>query len=238
MRKVTLTAAVLLSLSLAGPALAVPLLPGTSQFQPGAAPPPGSSNYSTAPPAYFTPGNIVAAPLPSSYVPAIGNLTGVVTSIVYQDPVSGNLGFQYHFTSTGSSDLVRATLDGAAWQGVTITDAGADGTGSSTPGPFPPAWSNGDPYFLGRDPSTYGEGLSIQWQVFGQGTVLRAGDASSQIFYDTMAQTFAVGNVGLINGGAVSYAQGYAPGDVPIPEPGALIVFAGGLVGFRRRRRR
>ncbi|HPD17946.1 MAG TPA: hypothetical protein PLE19_23660 [Planctomycetota bacterium] len=213
------TVVVLLALAFAvaanGPVLAAnPLPPGTSLFKPGTVPPLGPPNYSTTLPSYFVAGNIVGGPMASAYAPLTPDIAGVLTSTVYRDPATGFLGFRYHFTSTGASDLIRATIAGASWLGVTITNAGADGSGSSTAGTVAPFWTDGDPNFIQRNPVVFGDGLTIQWRALSRGTALRAGDSSSSIFIETNWETFQTVAVGLLDSGAVSTAQAFAPGPI------------------------
>jgi len=201
-----------LAITAVAPASAAALVPATTLFKPGTSPALGPPDYSTVLPAYFVPVNVVAGPMVSAYAPLTPSITGVLTSTVYRNPATGFLGFQYHFTSTGVSDLIRASMGGFAWTGVTIFNAGADGSGSSTPGTVAPFWSDGDPNFLLRDPVISGEGLTIQWRALSKGTALRAGNSSSLIFYETNWETVRVVNVGLIDSGAVSTASAFAPG--------------------------
>lgn len=191
-----------------------PLPPGTSLYKPGTVPALGPPNYSTSLPSYFVAGNIVGGPLASAYTPLTPDIAGVLTSTVYRNPATGFLGFQYHFTSTGASDLIRATIAGAPWLGVAITDAGADGSGSSTVGTVAPFWTDGDPNFIQRNPVAFGDGLTIQWRALSKGTALRAGDSSSSIFVETNWETFQVVSVGLLDSGAVSTARAFAPGPI------------------------
>lgn len=213
---------------------AVPLDPGTTIYNPNA---PETPVYTTTLPSYFTAGNLVDQ-MTDAYTVATGNITGSVTSIVYRDPATNFLGFQYQFTSTGASDLIRATIGSNAneWSGITIFNAGANGGGASTPGEVAPVWSDGNPYFILRDPTDSGEGVTFQWRVQSRGTRLAGpDDFSALIFLETDATLYQVTDVGLIDSGAVSSAQAFAPA---IPEPTTLTLLGlGGLALLRKRRK-
>ena len=137
-------------------------------------------------------------------------------------------------------DLTKATIGDPTvkpWLGFTILNAGSDGTGSST-GVGSPSWTDGDPYSLDRDSTAAGEGLTIFWKVFNNGTVLRnSTDYSAHIFFETDAKYFAKTSVGILDSGVVSEAEAYAPS--LIPEPASLSLLGlGGLPLLLRRRRR
>ncbi len=222
--------------ALAVPADATPLLPATTINNTDLGID-GIPDFTTGLPGYFVPGNLVGT-LVSPYV---GAFTGTVTSKVYTDPGDGGtLGFEYVFTNTTPGpnlDLVRATIGGptSPWLGVAITDAGADESGTSTTGGTPVSWSDGDPNFLLRDPTISGEGLTIQWRVASDGTVIRnTTDFSARIWFDTDSPAFTTGNVGLLDSGSVAFANAF----VPIPEPATALLLAGGLAGLAAVRRR
>ena len=245
MKRICVASALVMILS-AGPALAVTALPpGSSTFDPlvGSVP-----AFDTVLPAYFVPLYQVAPTLVSNYV---GAFTGTVTSNVYVHPVTGFLAFDYVFTNTtvlpGGAppggpvlDLAKATIgDPVAkqWLGWTIFNCGADGSGSST-GVGAPQWADGDPYSIDRDLTVAGEGLTINWKLSNNGTVIRnAADISAHIFFETDAKYWTTTNVGILDSGEVSDAQAYAPS--LIPEPASLSLLGlGGLALLLKRRRR
>jgi len=192
-------------------------------------------------PAYFTAGNQVAQ-LISPFIQASGAIDGTITSTVFRDPGTGFLGFQYFWdrsSATGDSVLIRSTIGDLSnpWLGVDIFDAGSDSSGSSTPGSVAPVWADGAPNFILRDPVANGAGITVQWRAMSQGTALEEGDYSALIFLQTRSTFFAPTNVGLLDSGAVSHAQALAPA---IPEPLTLtgmLIAAGGLTRYIRRRR-
>jgi hypothetical protein len=218
-------------------ALATTLAPGIGLDKPGQ----GLSTpyYTAGLPSYFVPANEVtsiAEPIAASR----GNMVGTLVSTVYRNPSNSQLTFEYQFTNTGTSDLVRAALDAGPWVGVTIYDAGADGTGASIAGSVGPDWTNGDPIYIGRDQTSY---PYIQWEANDQGTDLigpSSGD-SANIWFSTDATNYQVSYTGLVGGGAISSADLLAPATVTVvPEP--ITTFAlgfglAGLVGYIRRRR-
>jgi hypothetical protein len=153
------------------------------------------------------------------------------------------LAFAYKFTNTPNTtspnEIVRITIDDPSqpWAGVTISDAGADGTGSSTPqGTI--NWASGDPYDLDRDPSFSDPG--IQFKVLSNGTELVSSstesDTSSTIWFATNAKSFRPTGVGLSDGGDTGTAQAYGPA---VPEPSTLLLLligsGCGLFAIRRR---
>jgi len=237
--------------------LAVALIVGTSALAMGATAlpadttvfnpdvpviPPGAAYYSTALPAYMlNPANLVDT-LVSNYVPnPLGGFTGTLTSRVWRDPGDGTLTFEYVWNNTTPGnpvDVLRSTIGDPGqrpWANVAITDVGSDGTGTTTPGAAP-NWSDGDPYFILRDPTVTGEGLTVQWRAFSSGTSIRnTTNVSARVFFDTDAIYYTTTNVGVLDSGVTSNAQGFAPG---IPEPATMALL--GLVGvpFILRRRR
>lgn len=220
-------------------AQAVPLNPGTTVYVPQV---PDTPEYTSTLPSYFTLANQVDQ-MVAAYNAVIGNITGSVTSTVYRDPATNFLSFQYTFTNTGASDLLRATIGSPQqeWLGWNISDAGADGSGASTAGEVAPVWTTGDPFFLLRDPLATGAGVTIQWRVGSSGTRLAGpDDISSLIFFETNAPTYQLTNVGLINSGAVSSAQAFAPAPLStiIPEPATIVLLGIGIFGAAASRRR
>jgi len=222
-------------LSVTSPASAAILSPGTSQTNPDAG---VGTFYSTTLPAL---GALLAQQV-TPFNQTSGNLTGSVTSSVYAN-AGGGLTFTYQFTSTGSNELVRATIADGPFAGITIQDAGSDGSGSSTPAGVP-NWIDGDPFFI---EATVGGGVAFQWRVFSTGTQLNNGDVSAVVFLETDAQNWQLVTMGLSDSGATADAQVLAPSEAapppaPIPEPASLLLWGGlasiGLALRRRARRR
>jgi hypothetical protein len=219
------------NLLLATAASAALLNPGDIQFKPHPSVPPGGSSYSTELPPFGDGANLIA----ELAAPLSGEFEGTVTSQVFRDPATNVLSFHYSIalTDMNPAAIVRATMDG--WAGVTITDVGADASGSS--GTFDPApeWTDGDPLSISRDPQT--EGLSIQWRSAMAtgliGTVVGPGDLSSVAFFVTDVTDYTQGEMDLID----TAVTGEANVLVPIPEPASIALLGLGVLGFFHRRR-
>jgi len=217
---------------------AIPLPPGGALVRPDEGL--TGTGYSTTNP--FSSSYTSVETLNSTFIP-YGGIFGSVTSTVYENQTDGTLGFNYLFTRTGGgSDLAAATIGSSAtnpWLGVTISNAGAYGTGSSTTGGGTPSWTDGYPITLSEALS--GSGIAITWLQGDQGTLLDSpSDHSADIFVVTNAKTYGRTNVGLLDSGDVSRAFALAPSSVP--EPTGLVALFGlagmGLVGLVWRRRK
>ena len=219
------------SLLLASAAMAATLNPGDILFKNHPSVPAGGANYSNVLPPFGGGANLVA----EQTSPFTGDFTGTVTTQVFRDPATQFLSFQYTMAldDVNPAAIVRATMNG--WQGVGITDAGADATGSS--GTFDPApeWTDGDPLSISRDPQT--EGLAMQWrQTFTTGligTVVGPGDLSSVMFFVTDVTDFRPGELDAID----TAFSGEANVLVPIPEPASLALLSIGALSLLLRRR-
>ncbi len=223
------TRVVMLLAILAAVSYAAPLPPNVTLTKPGVGLPP--PNYTVGLPSYFTPANLVktlVAPMTIDFV-------GTVTTQVYTNNVGGYT-FAYVFQNNGTGaapDLVRATFDPANWGNVTITDAGADGSGLSTPAGQAPNWSNGDPYLIARADLASGTYPFLQWRVANVGTVIAPGDRSSVIWLETGTASFTFSSLGLLDGGRVGKAQVLV---VPAPAAALLGALGLGMIGWLRRR--
>jgi len=234
MKRTTAIIAVAVVAIFGSAALASPLPPGSSLDKPGTSPAlPGPNYYTIGLPSYFLPVNLVTS-LTAPIVPSAGNITGTVISTVYMNPSNSQLTFEYKFTNTGADELIRAAFDLSHWAGVTITDAGADGSGSSYAGTVLPTWTNGDPIFIGRDATAY---PYIQWRADSKGTSLvgPSSGLSSNIWFSTNATAYQVGYTGLSDGGAISSANVLGPN---VPEPITMVTLLLGMGGMAVRRRR
>jgi hypothetical protein len=216
---------------LASAASAATLNPGDILFKSNPAVPAGGTAYSTVIPPSGDAANLIA----QLDAPFTGEFQGTLTSKVFRDPVSHVLSFEYSLAMTDMNPaaIVRGTMGG--WQGVTITDAGADASGNS--GTFDPApeWTDGDPLSISRDP--HSEGIAIQWrQAFNTGligTVVGPGDLSSVAFFVTNATDFHQDQMDVID----TAFTGQANVLVPVPEPTSLMLLAVGAIFTAIRRR-
>ena len=238
-RCTALVTALALSLGFAGSAAAipVPLNPPSIAFKPDASPALPTPLYTPALPAYCTPAHLVA----SMTSPLTGGVTGSVSSWVYYDPATGDAAtgektFVYQFTHSTGPAAARASLGGPYWENVTITDCGADHSGTSRPAAFAPTWTDGDPTYLERLREW---GVGIQFLAQGNvGTDLNGPTAqgtSSLIFLETTRNWYALSTASTINGGQSGDGEVYAPDHRPaenIPEPAGVAVFASGLLGL------
>lgn len=215
----------------ASAALAATLNPGETLFKNHPSVPAGGTAYSTVLPPFGGGANLVA----ETTSPFTGDFTGTITTQVFRDPATQFLSFHYSVAldDVNPAAIVRGTMNG--WEGVGITDAGANGSGSS--GTFDPApeWNDGDPLSISRDPQS--EGLAIQWrQSFTTGlvgTVIGPGDLSSVMFFVTDVTDFRPGQMDVID----TAFSGEANVLVPIPEPASIALLSLGFFGLLMRRR-
>lgn len=212
--------------------------------------PPGSvlANPVVGTPAY-TLGNVPAnysKLLDTLVSPYSGNFAGTLTSFVWQDLDTGYLAFAYRLTNTTTGtgilpSIVMASIGdlSAPWLGVNIVNAGADGSGSSTPAVLLPKWSNGNPYALLRDINANGAGVSAQFRVLNQGTQLNPpADFSALIWFATTSTLYQQTGAAITDTFASAEAYALAPA---VPEPATLVLWglgfgALGIVAVRRKR--
>ncbi|HEV2969359.1 MAG TPA: PEP-CTERM sorting domain-containing protein [Pirellulales bacterium] len=247
-----LAAAIALLMLAAAPtaSLAVaPLAPGVSLDRPGTTPPLFSPYYTPGPvPAQYST-LLISTSFPYLFTGTPSNaFLGSVTSDVWKNPANGQLAFSYKFNNLSPgptapvTDIVRVTLDDPThpWNGVLISDAGSDSSGSSTPQGAAlggPSWSDGAPFVLDRDGVF--AGLDAQFRDQNRGTELLSStnDTSATFWFATSATHFGVTNVGLSDSGDTGSAHAYAPA---VPEPASLLLLAigGGCGAFGAARKR
>lgn len=223
-------------------AIPTPLNPVSTAYKPSTTPLLATPYYQPALPAYCVVGNLVA----NLVSPLTGGVTGSVESWVYFDPATGDAAtgektFVYQFTHATGPAVARASMGGGYWNNVGITDCGADHSGNSRLASVAPNWTDGDPTYLERL-SDYGIGI----QFLGQGQIgtdlLNPAGVSSLIFFETNYNSFAMASASVIDGGQSGDGEAYAPRqwtppNGEVPEPGALLLLAGGLAGLFCRKR-
>ncbi len=238
-----------------------PLNPGSTLYNPVLNPP--NTEFT---PSYITSGlpaefhTLVATQdFPYNYNATLNNaFYGFVQSSVWEND-AGALAFTYVFNNLKPpplavngftenpplTDIVRATINDPSdpWTGVTISSAGADASGHTTPiaGAFG-SWTDGQPFDIAR--STTDSGIAVNFNPLNSGTQMNStpSDQSALVWVVTNAASFAVTNVGFSDNGHVGTTNAYAPqaGGPFTPEPSTIVLAAfgaiGGLLALRRRR--
>lgn len=243
MRKILGSLAILGLASIANAGLAI----GDLQFNPDCAASgqigDGGPYYVSGTPAWLNDANLIdSLTSPISGVPGFAQFAGFVDSFAYEiTPPSdagdgGTVGFVYRIrlAGTGADRLVRAALNPEIWASIDVTEAGADASGISTAALGALNWTDGDPYFIGRDDEVGNP--YWQFRLGNHGTVVNRNQNSALIFFATNAQPNQITNLSQItlqDGGAVGGAQ-----VISVPEPAAFALLGSGflwlLVGRRR----
>ena len=187
--------------------------------------------------------NIPVASLTSPYNYVASNpnqaYSGSITTTVRAN-AAGQLLFEYKLDNEmppgnpPATRIDRFTINDPTdpWAGVTITQAGSDTSGLSTPvttGPFG-SWTTGNPFSYQRD--AVDQGISTNFTFGGSGTQLTfspaRNDTSAVLWFVTTATSFRRTNVGLTDNGTVGTANALAP---QVPEPSTMLLAALAGVG-------
>lgn len=200
----------------------------------------GGPYYTAGLPAWVNPGGLATALVsPIMGIPGFAAFTGTVESAVYYlngVDSSAGIGFTYRINLAANSAprLVRGSLGSPVWAGITIADAGADGTGNTAPGKGNTTWTNGDPYFIEREATTGAPAWVFRLGT--DGTTIDAGQSSALVWFETDAQYFNDGGaISLLDGGAAGAAHVLTVG-VPSPQAASLGVIGVLMAGMLRRR--
>lgn len=178
--------------------------------------------------------------VPMQALTGFEGLSGTVTSNVYEDTSfavgSRPLAFEYIFDpdSSATTRLDRVTLTG--YNGITITDAGADNSGTSVAAAAP-TWTDGDPFSIDRDAGMPTD-MTMQWHFQQDGTLLPPDTAtnyvSSAAWFVTNSLVYNRALTSIQDSGAVAGASILAP----VPEPATFALFGlAAVVGLAIRRK-
>lgn len=191
--------------------------------------------YTSGTPAWLTPANLdMSLSSPIQGIPGFAQFEGTVESFCYNIPAGGmGIAYRINLAANSAPRLVRASVAAANWGGITVSDAGSDGTGSSTPAANSPNWSDGDPYFIERDAVT----AAPQWvfRLGTNGTVIDPNGRSALVWFETDGVTCVETSISLLDGGAAGAARVLTVG-VPSPAAAGLGLLGLTLVSGLRRR--
>jgi hypothetical protein len=220
-------------------AFAGPLAPGDVAYNPDLAGSTlvgdGGPYYTAGAPAWLNPANIaLTQSSPIVGIPGFSEFRGTVESTAYYIngvDASGGIGLSYRIQLAADSAprLVRAALAEDGWPGVTITDAGSDGSGASASAGGGVVWFDGDPYFIQRDSAT----SAPEWayRLGSNGAVLNESQQSALIWFATDATATSQSAIALLDGGAAGAAL-----VLSVPEPATLTLVSVALLSILRRR--
>jgi hypothetical protein len=191
--------------------------------------------YTSGTPAWMTPANLhdsLSSPIQG--IPGFAQFEGTVESYCYNIP-GGGLGIAYRINLAANSAprLVRASVAASNWDTIQVSDAGADGSGASTPAANNPTWNDGDPYFIERDAVT----AAPQWvfRLGTNGTVIDPNGSSALVWFETNGEYCVETSISLLDGGAAGAARVLTVG-IPSPAAAGLGMLGLALVSGLRRR--
>ena len=167
--------------------------------------------------------------------PLSGTYTGTLNSAVLLDNATGTLDFLYQFNNNpGSNDSIQR-ITGISYTGFT-TDVGfrSDVIGSF----FGVTFVAGNKPPIEADRSTPGNVVGFGFFNTATGDVtteIGPGQSSNALIVRTNATNFTTGFASIIDGGATTVLSF---GPTAVPEPGTMVLFASGLIGFALWRRR
>lgn len=224
-------------------AIAAPLLPNTAQWRadiptiPSEWAPLFAPGYETG--VGWSPGEVVDQVQISRE--AAGPLVSTVTTTVYKLN-DGSYIFDYVIDRsafpTGSGAISFASLSGAGWQDVLISDMRVGPVGSSENGDPDAEWVDGTPAYVARDAQSGTPFWRYRAPILNGllGTLIGPGDTSAHIWFRTNAVGSAPGFMSLsTDDGMNAVVEVLVP---MVPEPTSLILVGAASLLFARRRNR